>query len=160
MKDELVGKIMKEFVGLRVKTYSDLKDNKDEDKKAKGTKKCFIKRKLKFQDYKNCLEAAHIVDKINHLEKNNIDLDSPKKLIKNNILLKKNAILKTQQRFKSERHNVFTEEINKIVLSSDDDKRIQSIDSIETYAYWTSKDLACKKKELKCNNIIKLYKNV
>ena len=49
---------MKEFVRLRAKTYSYLKDNndKDEDKKAKCTRKCVIKRKLKFQDYKNCLE--------------------------------------------------------------------------------------------------------
>ena len=39
-------------------------------------------------------------------------------------------MLQTQQRFKSERHNVFTEEINKISLSSNDDKRMQSIDSI------------------------------
>ena len=46
-----------------------------------------------------------------------------------------------QQRFKSERHNVFTEEINKIALSSNDGKRMQSTDSIETYAYGTSKDL-------------------
>ena len=50
-------------------------------------------------------------------------------------------ILKTQQRFKSERHTVFTEEINKIALGSNDDKRLQSVDSIETYAYGTSKDL-------------------
>ena len=42
-------------------------------KKAKATKKCVIKRKLKFQDYKNCLEAAQIENKISHLEKNNID---------------------------------------------------------------------------------------
>ena len=60
MKDELGGKIMKEFVGLRAKTYSYLKDNNDEDKKTKGTKRCVIKRKLKFQDYKKCLEAAQI----------------------------------------------------------------------------------------------------
>ena len=58
MKDKLGEQIMKEFVGLRAKTYSYLKDNNDEDKKAKGTKKCVIKRKLKFQDYKNCLGAA------------------------------------------------------------------------------------------------------
>ena len=45
------------------------------------------------------------------------------------------SILKIHQRFKSERHNVFTEEIRKIVLSSNDDKRMQSIDLIETYAY-------------------------
>ena len=48
-------------------------------------------------------------------------------------------ILKSQQRFKSERHNVFTDEINKIALSSNDDEGIQSIDSIKTYAYRTKK---------------------
>ena len=51
--------------------------------------------------------------------------------------------------------NVFTEEINKIALNSNDDKRMQSIDSIETYAYGTSKYLANEKKVIKCNNIIK-----
>ena len=69
MKDKLDGQIMKEFVGLRAKTYSYLNDNNDEDKKAKGTKKCVMKRKLKFQDYKNYLEAAQTENKINHLEK-------------------------------------------------------------------------------------------
>ena len=58
------------------------------------------------------------------------------------------------QRFKSETHNVYTEEINKIALSSNDDKRMQSIDSIETYAYGTSKDLVSEIEEIKCNNII------
>ena len=43
-------------------------------------------------------------------------------------------ILKTQKRFKSERNNVFTENNDKISLSSNDDKRMQSIDSIETYS--------------------------
>ena len=43
-------------------------------------------------------------------------------------------MLKTQQTFKSEKHNVFTEEINKIALSSNDDKNMQSIDSIDKYA--------------------------
>ena len=65
---------MKEFVGLRAKTYSYLKDNNDEDKKAKG--RSVIKRKLKFEDYRNCLEAAQIENKINNLEKNKIDVDS------------------------------------------------------------------------------------
>ena len=45
-------------------------------KKSKGTKKCVIKRKLKFEDYKNCLKSAQIENKINHLERNKIDLDS------------------------------------------------------------------------------------
>ena len=68
------------------------------------------------------------------------------------------SISRTHQRFKSERHNVFTEELNKTVLSSNDDKRMQSIDSIKTYAYRTNKDLVSEKEEIKCSNIIKLYK--
>ena len=90
---------------------------------------------------------------MNCLEKNKIDIDSIKEFIKN-----KKSILKTQQRFKSERHNVFTEEINKVALSSNDDKRMQSIDLIETYPYGTNKDLVSDKEEIKCNNIIKRYK--
>ena len=69
MKEGLGGQIMREFVRLRAKTYSYLKNNNDEDKKAKDTKRCVIKRKLKFQDYKNCLEGAQIENKMNHLEK-------------------------------------------------------------------------------------------
>ena len=75
MKYQLGGKIMTEFVGLRPKTYSYLIDNGNNNKKAKGTQKCIIKRILKFNDYKNCL-------------------------------LNNEIILKSQQRFKSEAHNV------------------------------------------------------
>ena len=67
-------------------------------------------------------------------------------------------ISKIQQRFKSERHNAFTEEIRKIAWSSNDDKRIQSIYLIETFAYEMSKDLVSEKEEIKCNNIVKRYK--
>ena len=67
--------------------------------------------------------------------------------------------LKTQKRFKSERYNVFTEEINKTSLISDDDERMQSIDSIETYAYGTSKDLVSEKEGIKRNDIKQQYKN-
>ena len=60
--------------------------------------------------------------------------------------MKKNKVkLKSQQRLKSERHNVVTEEINKIALSSNNDNRIQSIDSIETYTYGTKISLIRKK---------------
>ena len=52
MKDELGGKIITEFVTLRPKTYSYLTDDGKEDKKAKGTKKCIIKKTIKFNDYK------------------------------------------------------------------------------------------------------------
>ena len=92
------------------------------------------------------------------MEKNEIDLDHIKENHKEFIKSSK-SISKTQQKFKSERHNVFTKEINNIALSSNDDKRIQSIDSIETYAYGTNKDLVSEKEVIKYNNIIKRYKN-
>ena len=63
---------MGKFVWLRVKTDSNLIDDGSEDKKAKGKKKnCVIKRKLKFGNYKNCLEATQTNDKINYLKKIN-----------------------------------------------------------------------------------------
>ena len=99
---------MKEFIRLRANTYSYLKDNNDKDKKAKGTKKCVIKRKLKFEDYKNCLEAAQIENKINYLEKNEIDVDSLSKHQKEFRKINK-LMLKTHQRFRSEKHYVFNQ---------------------------------------------------
>ena len=60
---------------------------------------------------------------------------------------------------KSERQKCFTEEIYKIALSSNDDKIMQSNDSIEICAYGTHKDLVSEKEEIKSNNIIKQYKN-
>ena len=107
MKDELGGKIMTEFVALRPKSYSYLTDDFKEDKKAKWAKKCVIKRRLKFNDYKYCL-------------------------------LNNEIILKSKQRFKSERHDEYTEEINKIALSSNDDKSLQTFDKITSYPYGAS----------------------
>ena len=104
MKDELEGKIITEFVTLRPKTYSYLTDDGKEDKKAKGTKKCVIKRMIKFNDYKNCL-------------------------------LKDEVILKSQQRFISKKYDVYTENINKVALSNNDDKRMVSSDKIKSYPY-------------------------
>ena len=66
--------------------------------------------------------------------------------------------MKIHQIFESERHNVFTEAVNKICLSSNDDKRMQSIDSMEKYSCGSSKDLVSKKEEIKCSNIIDRYK--
>ena len=106
MKDELGGKIITEFVALRPKTYSYLfiVIHNIEEKKAKGTKKCVIKRELKFNNYRDCL----LNDKV---------------------------VLKSQQRLKSERHDVYTENVNKIVLSSNDDKRLIASDKITSYPY-------------------------
>ena len=159
MKDKLGEEIMTKLVGLRGKTYSYLIDDDSKDKTAKDTKKCIIKRKLKFKSYKNYLEATQLENKINHLEKNKFDIHSLKKDHKEFITNNK-VISKTQQRFKSKKHNFFTEEINKITLNSIDDKLMQSIDSIETYAYGTSKDLVSEREEIKWKwkNIIKRYK--
>ena len=104
MKDELGGKIITEFIALRPKTYSYLTDNDKIDKKTKGTKKCVIKKMIKFDDYKKCL----LNDKV---------------------------ILKSQQRFISNKHDVYTEDVNKIALSNDDDKRIVSPDKISSYPH-------------------------
>ena len=104
---------MAEFLALRPKTYSYLMDDGGNDKKDKGTKKCVIKQRLKFNNYKDCL-------------------------------LNNEIILKSQQRSKSERHDVYTEEINKIVLSSNDEKRLQTFDKITSYPYGTSAGKVCK----------------
>ena len=61
MKDELGGKIITEFVTLRPKTYSFLTDDVKEDKKAKRTKKCVIKKMIKFNDYKKCLLNDEVI---------------------------------------------------------------------------------------------------
>ena len=108
MKDELGGKIMNEFVGLKAKTYAYLMDDdSSEHKKAKGTKKCLIKREIIPKNYKDWL----FNDK---------------------------TIVKSQQRFESDYHNVYTEQINKVALSSNDDKRLQTFDKIITYPYGTN----------------------
>ena len=122
MKDELGGKIVTKFVALRPKTYSYLTNDCEEDKKAKGAKKCVIKRRLKFNDYKDCL-------------------------------LNNQIVLKPQQIFKNTRHDLYTEEINKIVLSSNDDKRLQTFDRITSYPYETSAGKVCKPELLSKLNI-------
>ena len=101
---KLGGEIITEFVTLRPKTYSYLTDDSKQDKKAKGTKKCVIKKMIKFDDYKKCL----LNDKV---------------------------ILKSQQRFISNKHYVYTGNVNKIALSNNDDKRIVSSNKITSYPY-------------------------
>ena len=53
-------------------------------------------------------------------------------------------ILKSEQRFKRDHHKVYTEEVNKTALSSDDDKRLQTFDKIETYPYGTPAVKVCE----------------
>ena len=68
-------------------------------------------------------------------------------------LLNDEIILKSQQRFKSERHYVYTKETNKFTLSSNDDKRLQTFDKITSYPYGTSAGKVCKTEMLSKVNI-------
>ena len=68
-------------------------------------------------------------------------------------LLNNEIILKSQQRFKSEKHDLCTEEVNKIALSSNDDKRLQTFDRITSYPYRTSAGKVCKTELLSKVNI-------
>ena len=106
-KDELGGKIMKEFCALRAKTYTYLMEDDSEMKKAKGVKRCVIKRRLMFENYKDSL-------------------------------FNNKTIMRSQLRFKSDHHNVYTEEVNKIALSCSDNKRLQTFDRVTTYPYGTN----------------------
>ena len=108
---------MIEFIALRAKVYAYLMEDNSEHKKAKGTKKCVIKRELIFENYKDSL----FNDKI---------------------------ILKSQQRFKSNHHKFYTEEINKVALSSNDDKRLQTFDKITTYPYAINAFKVCESEML------------
>ena len=124
-KDELGGKIMTKFCALRAKTYSFLIDEYTDDdyeknnilnKKAKGTKKCVIRREILFDNY----------------------VDS---------LFKNEVLRRSQQKFRSDHHKVYTEEVNKIALSSNDNnndnKRIQTFDKVTTYPYGTNAFMVC-----------------
>ena len=101
-EDELGGKIIIEFYSPRAKTYAYLIDcydgddydkNKIINKKAKGTNKCIIKRRIRFKDYKDSV-------------------------------FENKTILRSQLRFKSDHRIVYTENVNKTAISSDDDKRL------------------------------------
>ena len=102
---------------LEQKAYGYLMEDDNEHKKAKGTKKCIIKRELMFENYKDSL-------------------------------FNKKIILKSQQRFKSDHHRVYTEEVNKIALSSNDDKRLQTFDKVTTYPYGTNAIKVCESEML------------
>ena len=110
-KDELDGKIMTEFTALRSKSYTYLMEDGSEHKKAKGIKKCIIKR-------------AYV-------------------------------------RFKCDYLNVYTEEVDKIALSSNDDKRLQTFDGITTYPFDAKAFKVCESEMMVKNKAIpiKLYYN-
>ena len=53
-------------------------------------------------------------------------------------------ILKSQQRFESDHHEMYTEEVNKIALSSSDNKRLQTFNKITTYPHGTNAFKVCE----------------
>ena len=116
-KDELRGKIMIEFVRLRGKTWSYLRDDGSEHKKAKGTKKCVINRGIMFKNYKDCLFNNKVISK-------------------------------QHQRLKRNYHSVYTEQISKIPLSCNDDKRMQTFDKITTNPCGTNAIKVCESEML------------
>ena len=84
---------MTKVVVLRPKAYAYLDEDGNEYKKSKCTKRCVMKQKLIFQNFKDCL-------------------------------FNNKTAYRSQERFKSYNHDVYTEEVNKIPLSSNDDKRL------------------------------------
>ena len=123
---------MTKFCGLRAKTYTFLTDeytnddyekNKIINKKAKGTKKCVIKKEILFNNY----------------------VDS---------LFKNEVLLRSQHRFRSDHHNVYTKEVKKIALSSNDDKKIQTFYKVTTYPYGTNVFAVCKNEMLLKNKVM------
>ena len=89
-------------------------DDGSNHKKAKSTKKCAIKQKLMFENYKDCL-------------------------------FNNKTVYRSQERFKSCYHDVYTEEVNKTALSSNDDKRLETPDKIITYPYGTDEMMMINK---------------
>ena len=112
-KDELGGKTMTGFCALRAKAYAYKLDDDTEMKKAKGTKKCIVKREITFKNYVDAL-------------------------------FKDKVLIKSQQRFKSNHHKVYTEKVNKIALSSNDDKHIRTFAKVTTYPYGTNAFMVCE----------------
>ena len=103
-KDEVAGKIIKEFVGLRAKMYSYKMFEGKESKRCKGIKKQVVEKSITHENYKTCL------------------LTGKEQLRKMNII-------------RSYEHEVYTEEVNKVALSAEDDKRYIMEDGKHTMAW-------------------------
>ena len=116
-KDELGGKCIVEFCALRANAYAYKLDDDTEMKKAKGTKKCIVKREIIFENYKDALFNNEV-------------------------------IIRSRQRFRSYNHKVYTEEVNKIALSSNDNKRIQTYNKVTTFSYGTNVFKVCESEML------------
>ena len=102
-KDEVAGKQITHFVGLRPKLHSFKVEERGLIKKCKGIKKNVVKKGINIQDYVECLFSGE----------------------KQMILMKL---------IRSENHNIYSKEVNKVALSNEDDKRIVLEDKVHTLA--------------------------
>ena len=102
-KDEVAGKQITHFVGLRPKLYSFKLEDDDVTKKCKGVKKNVVKKEIDFEDYVRCL----LTDE------------------------RQNRSMKI---IRSENHDIYSKEVNKVALSNEDDKRIVLENKIDTLA--------------------------
>ena len=125
-KDELGGKIMTEFCALRAKAYSFLIDGYSDDDYEKNK---IINKKAK--------------GKKKSVIKRELTFNTYKDSLFND-----EVIIKSQQRFRSDHHRVYTEEVNKIALSSDDDKTIQTFDKVAMFPYGTNVFKVCENEML------------
>ncbi|XP_073236533.1 uncharacterized protein [Porites lutea] len=103
-KDEVAGKQITHFVGLRPKLYSFKIEEEREVRKCKGIKKNIVKKKIDFDDYVKCLISG---------EKE----------------------MRSMKIIRSEKHDIFSKEVNKVALSNEDDKRKVLEDNIHTLAF-------------------------
>ena len=102
-KDEVAGKQISHFVGLRPKLYSFKVEDSNISKKCKGIKKNVVKKGIDFEDYVDCLFSGK------------------KQMRSMNII-------------KSEKHDIYSKQVNKLALSGGDDKRILRKDKVNTRA--------------------------
>ena len=121
-KDELGGKIMEEFCALGEQTYVYLIIGYNDDDYDKEK---IINKKAK--GTKKCVIKCRLMS------------ENYKDCLFNNTV-----ILRSQQRFKSDHHEVYTEEVNKIALSNNGDKRLQTFDGVTTYPYRTNAFKLCE----------------
>ena len=103
-KDEVAGKQITHFVGLRPKIYSFKIEEGREVKKCKGVKKNVVKKTMDFDDYVKCLFSG---------EKE----------------------MRSMKIIRSEKHDIYSKEVNKIALSNEDDKRIVLENKVHTLAF-------------------------
>ena len=102
-KDEVAGKQITHFVGLRPKLYSFKVEDGSLTKKCKGVKKNVVKNKIEFEDYVECLFSGE-------------------------------RQMRNMKIIRSENHDIYSKEVNKVALSKEDDKRVVMEDKVNTMA--------------------------